>query len=371
MKNVFLFLMSFFSIVSLAQTEEEKKQAKFLAYTAIQKMDSGYVDESITLLKKSQKLDPDNMDYPYELGYASYLKKNYKMTVKYLEPLTKHKDRTDRVFQMLGNAYDMQGKTDKALEAYEKGKKAFPESGKFYHEIGVVYVNSNRLNDAIVSWEQGVKVDPYYGSNYYRLANALSSTDELIWVIFYSEMFILIEPSSSRTKEVSKLLMQAYQKSYVVDGSKAEIKLTKNGFKIFLDEKGMKEKNIEESLRIPFEGQYATSYSIGASINYAAGVTSSSIVKTTDMTLSAWFDEKGGSKDYQNVLLNYQRAIKKAGFIEPYMRWSLSYGDSESWSLWLEEEDNLNAFKQFANWYKLNPFKIDESVGFTRLDYLR
>lgn len=370
--NRIIFVLAFLcSGIIFSQTAKEKEEAHLLALEAIKKMDAGQVDESIQLLKKSQKLDLDNMNYPYELGYASYLNKDYKATISYLEPLTKHKDRSDRVFQLLGNAYDMQGKPDEAIETYEKGKKAFPNSGKFYHEIGIVHMNNNRFSEAIISWEEGVKVEPYYGSNYYRLARNFANTEELFWSIFYAEMFILIEPNTARTQEISELLYKVYQASYTGKGDKGEVNLTKAGFNIYLDDKDLKKKNVENALKIPFEGQYATAYSVGSIMNYQNGVTSPSIYKVKETTLKAWFAKDGGSRDYQNVLLSYQEKMRKEGYLEVYTLWCLSYGDTESWSNWIGKEENKVKFNEFADWFNINQFTISKEGYLTRLDYLK
>lgn len=52
---------------------------------AIELMDNGKIEASIELLEEAQKLDPDRFDYPYELAYAHYLKKDYKGAIKILE----------------------------------------------------------------------------------------------------------------------------------------------------------------------------------------------------------------------------------------------------------------------------------------------
>ncbi len=106
-----------------------KTIAKEKTKEAVQLMDAGKIEESLKLLKEAVKLDPDNMDYPYEMGYAYYLSKDYKKAIECLESIRNHKDVNDRVYQLLGNSFDYYGQSDKAIQTYESGLKLFPNSG--------------------------------------------------------------------------------------------------------------------------------------------------------------------------------------------------------------------------------------------------
>lgn len=63
--NIIIFVsVLFIGIIHTAysQTTTNKEAAAIIAEKAIKLMDSGKVDESIKLLKESQKLDPSHMD---------------------------------------------------------------------------------------------------------------------------------------------------------------------------------------------------------------------------------------------------------------------------------------------------------------------
>jgi uncharacterized membrane protein YvbJ len=69
--------------VSFGQsTNEEKAYAKGMA--AIELMENGEIEKSLNLLEEAKKLDSKNINYPYEIAYAQYLKKISKQLVKRL-----------------------------------------------------------------------------------------------------------------------------------------------------------------------------------------------------------------------------------------------------------------------------------------------
>ena len=79
MKKVFLLFSIVISISSIfGQSNDEKEKALKYGMEAIKRMDEGKYDEAIELLRKSEKLDPERIDYPYEIAYAFYSKAEYK-----------------------------------------------------------------------------------------------------------------------------------------------------------------------------------------------------------------------------------------------------------------------------------------------------
>src|SRR5689334_25333564 len=104
-----LLLLTAATQFTFGQSNKEKALEKGKQAVALE--DEGKFDEAITLLEEAQKLDPDYIDYPYELGYAYYAKKDYKKALKYLESIVDHPKVYDQIFQLLGNCYDDMGKS--------------------------------------------------------------------------------------------------------------------------------------------------------------------------------------------------------------------------------------------------------------------
>lgn len=363
MKTKLFYFFIFLSISVAAQTNDDVDKALEIAQKAIALMDEGDIDQSIKLLRKAEKLDPARIDYPYELAYAFYLKKDYDESIKVSSRILSHKNVIDRVYQLLGNTYDEIGNPNKAIETYEAGLKIFPNSGKLHLEAGVVENSRDNYNKAIQYWESGIKAEPNYSSNYYWLAKTFSRTDERIWALLYGEMFIDLELGSKRTKEISKLLYDNYKKSYVVlSDSTGEFQLTKKGFEITLNSK----KDLKEVKKkgLPFAGTFATVYSYSA-LGFQDGINLKSIYVTRLNFVNNWFQKH--HKNYPNKLLDYQKQMLDAGVFEAYCYYFISQGDLDSFNSW--QDSNQDKFNEFADWIQNNHIGIESKDMYSRLDY--
>jgi len=352
-----------FSTSLTAQTDEEK--AEGLLKEAIQLMDSGAIDESIILLQKGKELDPERIDFPYEIAYANYKKRNYKQAITILENITNHQDVSDHVYQLLGNSYDYIQKPEQALETYQKGMKKFPKSGKFYLESGIIEMQRKNYNKAIEFWEQGIKVAPNYSSNYYQLSRMFYNTKEKLWTLLYGETFINLEPGSKRTSEISKLLYTTYKESYeVLSDSTGQFNITEKGFEIVVSTK----KDIKKLKKgvLSFAGTYANTYAF-AGINFHDGINIKTVYNARKTFLNFWFEQKKFHKHYPNKILAFQQEIEKKELFEAYTYWLLSEGDPEGFKEWYNK--NPEKFEKFANWFKAISIDIKEKDHYSRRDY--
>lgn len=363
-KSAFLIIL-FFLIGNAVIGQSKEEKALELGYRAITLMDEGKLDESIDILKQAQELDPNRIDYPYEMAYAYYKKKDYSKSIELLKTITEHKDVTDFIYQLLGNSYDLIGKPELALKTYQKGMAKFPNSGKFHLESGSIKFHNKEYNEAIAFWEDGIKANPNYSSNYYRLSKVFSLTEERIWTLLYGEYFILLEPNTERTKEISKLLYENYQKSYEVENdSTGQFHLTEKGFQIIINDK----KDLRKMKKgiLPFEGTFATAFAFSA-INFQNDINLASIYNARKNFLDFWFNEKKLNKDYPNKLIGYQLKVQKSGFFNPYTYWLLSEGNLMEYQEWhLKNKQN---FADFANWFNENRIDITEKDYNSRKDY--
>lgn len=348
---------------AFAQKQSKKEQAQELMKTAIEKMDSNQLDESIELLKQAKKLDKKDSTYDYEIAYANYKKGNYSETISILEKIVKEENAHFEYYRLLGNSYDLSGQTDKAIEYYEKGISKFPQkAGRFYAESGAAEYGRKEYDKAISYWEKGIKAEPYYASNYYKLFNIFSMTDENIWTIFYGELFMNLEMNTARTEEISKLLYDTYQKTYVAKNeTEGEFFFTKNTT-VYIDPN----EKVTDKNMFNFELTYLAAYATGG--GFPKGITIQSLYEAKKNLHFFWAQKEFG-KEYPNKLMDLERKMIDDNVFEAYVYWLLSQGNIEEFRSW--NDKNNDKFEAFAAWVKQNEIDLKPEYKYSRTDYLQ
>jgi tetratricopeptide (TPR) repeat protein len=360
MKNLKLLSLIIFvaSIQGLfGQTKQE--QAKEKGKTAVGLEDEGKYDDAIKLLNEAKDLDPESLVYPYELAYSYYAQKDYKKAISYLEPLTKHKDVIDRVFQLLGNSYDDAGDSEKALQIYNDGLKIFPSSGKLYLEEGNVYWGKKEYGKALPFYEKGIKVDPAFPSNYFRASKIYCNSSEEMWGMIYGELFMNLERNSARTKEISKLLYDTYKSQIKFAGDTlTTISFSKNNI--------INPKDVDKpgGIKIPYSIIYEPS--LAFAVISEKNIDLNSLDRIRGRFIDFYYN-KNFDKKYPNVLFEYQKRVKEAGHMEAYNHWILMMGDENSFNTW--QTSNSDKWTAFVKWFSDNPLKLDNEHNFYREQY--
>lgn len=348
-------LLLFIIIGQFAYGQTDKEKALEKGQKAIELMDNGKIDESIKLLEEAQNLDPDRFDYPYELAYAHYLKEDYKGVIKILEKNIEHKNVSERLFQLLGNSYDVLGKTDKAFEAYDAGLKKFPNSGMIYLEKGNVYWGKKEYSQALPFYEKGIEVDPSFPSNYYRATLIYCGSTEEVWGMIYGEIFVNLERNSQRTSEISKLLFDTY---------KSEIKFTSDtSFSVSFSKNAsinVSDLNDPSKMKLPFGiGVYEPTLMMSMINEKSIDINSLDRIRKNFVET---YLKNGNDKKYPNILLDYQNKVLQAGHLEAYNHWILMKGDEEAFGVW--HTSNSEKWDNFVKWFTDNGLEVDNSNKF-------
>lgn len=357
-------LVLIFCINVQAQTDKEIALQK--GREAVKLMDSGKIDESIKLLEEAMKLDPEESEFPYEMGFAYYLKEDYKTAIKYLKRLEKHKDKKPIHFQLLGNAYDMDGNQKKAFEAYDKGLKLDPKAGIIYLSKGIVYMKLGKMQEALDSFEKGIEVNPEFPSNYFWAAKLFcENTEEEVWGMIYGEIFLNLERNTRRTQEISKLLYDTYKNEIQFKGdTAASISFSKMNV-INLDTS--KEGDIEalvNSFKPPY-GMFVYEGTLLKSILDEREINMETLSRIRTR-FAKMYDEEH-AKRYPNVLFYYQNELDKLGFSDAYNHWILKSGDIDQFDKWVN--DNPDKWKEFEAWFPINYLQTSDDLKFYRLQY--
>lgn len=341
---------------AMAQTNEEKAQE--LGTEAVKLMDNGDTKKAIDLLKQAQKLDPGNIDYPYETAYAYYLEKEYKKAVDIMAKLVKHPDANDRTWQMYGNCLDMAGKTDDAIKAYKDGLYKFPNSGRLYLESGNMFLMQKKYEEALEYYEKGIEVDPAFPSNYYWAAKIYCSSTEEVWGMLYGELFMNLERNTRRTEEISKLLYDTYASEIVISSdTSATVSFSKTAT-ISMD-------NLGKEFQLPY-GIAVYEPTILMSVFPEKEINLESLCRIRSRFLDMYYQNKQDKK-YPNCLFDYQKSLKEAGVLDAYHHWILLKGDEDAFGLW--HKTHKKEWEAFVDWFTNHPLQLSPGYRFHRTQY--
>lgn len=329
-----------------------------LGRLAITKMENGDIQESLDLLKQAAELDPENTIYPYETAYAHYLGQDLQAAIKVAKKLVKKPGAGKQVFSLLGNSYDLAGNQKKAEKYYKAGINAYPESGIFYVELGILEGRRENWDQAAAYWEQGILTEPNYSSNYFHLANLYARTNEHIWTVLFGEIFMNLERSTARTEAMSETIYIAYRNAIDLQGDSARVNFARN-MTLSVDD------------LMDFKLPAPMAFGLGMTFGTTA-VTGQTEVNSTTLNairtsfLEFWADNDHGTT-YPNVLIEYQQKVKELGYLEAYNNWLFSQGDPVGWEFWVDAHHD--EFNDFLEWYTDNQLEIPMDRALVRRSF--
>lgn len=333
---------------------------------AVKLVDDGMLEAAMTDFNALSAKYPDNYLVNYELMYNLYMMHRFKEAVKIGERMFKSKDVEPLCFQLVGNAYDIMGKPDKAIKTYEKGLKRFPDSGNLYLELGTVYNLQQKYDDALKNYNRGIEVEPNFASNYYRAAQLYSMSDNYkVWSMIYAEAEVLLAPGDmNRTAEMGHLIYDCLKENIHIEKSDSlEVNVTltksssltidKNTKQVYVGFPGVYQGCLASALKRYLKTDTAFTMSLPQLIELRRGIVENYFSITDDMY---------GDSMY---LLEYQKKIIDAGYWEAYNYFLFADVFTEEFDGWIESnEDSLRAF---SSWYEGNRFQLGDgrsvSVG--------
>lgn len=362
--QIYILILTVFFIRPLTgQTIQEIALEK--GRKAIELTDKGEYDKSLELLEQAQALDPENYNYPYEIAYNYYVQKKYKKAIKVISKLTNYKGIVDNVYVLWGNSYDNLKKQNKALEIYGKGLEKFPYSGKLYNEIGISYLRSNELQKSIESFVKGIELNPSYPSNYYWASKIFKNSINSGWALIYGEIFMNLEPGSSRTVEVSQLLNEVYVKHVgIINDSLVSVDLFDKSKALDEMFRNYSADSTLKRLSFPLVYELFT-------MDAAQGETKineKSIMRLRTKFVNDYF-KKNYDKIFPNVLFNFQKKVMDSGMWDVYNTFIILQSNKEKFELWLEQ--NKTQWDEFVDWYNANSMKLNLGYRFYHNQYLR
>lgn len=327
MKKISLFLfILIISLNSTAQTPDNKQ----LHETARAFMRQGDYANAILVLNRCLQSDPQNIEIAKDLALNYYFEKDNNKALEVIKPVLEREDADDQSFQVAGDIYKALDMPKECEKVYKKGLKKFPASGALYNAMGELLLAQGNY-ESIKQWEKGIEADPSYSRNYYNAAKFYFLTTDNVWSIIYAEVFINIEPSSTKTPEIKELLMESYKKLF------RNVDLEGNN----------KDKN-----------EFVRSYL--QSMNHQSSVASQGInVETLSMIRTRFILDwnNGNNKKFPYQLFDFHRQLLQEGMFDAYNQWLFgSVQNLAGFQNWITT--HATEYSAFSNFQKSRVFKI-------------
>lgn len=340
------FLLIITCIFGFLQHRTPTEQAKQYAAEAQELYAEAKYGAGIILLEKAQKLDSTNIDYQCEIASGYMSVREYPNAESILKRLQYKREVNDKVYQLLGRLYKLQGQQQKAEDFLTKGLKFFPNSGRLYLEMGALKYSQGKIPEALNLWKKGIAAEPSSPSNYYWLAKHYAETDEPIWAVLYGEMFMLLEQNTYRSIEMSHLLFETYRTAFEITAENPNgAKFISNEYSALLDPLSFPARFQQTMLmarRITEMGSedYEIFYAI-ADIRYDFIV--------------YWHDQKL-HETYPFTMFQLMNESYQLGFWDAYHAWALLRWNEKEFKDW--QKNNKKMYENYNLWmttYKIDP----------------
>lgn len=324
-------------IFSFGHVHAQKKTFKCeKVYDAVKLIDAEKYDDGIKILEECEKIDPLEYTYPYEIALAKSYSKDYDGAIKKLIKIKNYKELKDDYYQLLGNNYDYLGDSVLAVKTYNEGLKKFPKSGRLHLEKGVMLEKTQPI-EALKIYEKGIKTDPMYPSNYYRAAKIYLKTNDRLSGLMYGEIFMNLERTTPRTREMSELLYKGYKSSMIFVSQDQK----KTEFCPAVIDAEKYDKNKLLPLCMNFALSFVVAMMKHHEFNY------DNLVQIRQDFLPEY--QKFKINNAPNVLLNYFKKMEDKKVFNAYNHYIFQVANKDAFAEW--QTKNQDEYNHFEDWY--------------------
>lgn len=358
MRDSLLKFVLFSGILFSSVITVSAQDTKELYNTATSFLRTGDYSNAILVLNQALQLEPDNIEFRKQLGFAYYLQGDMSKAKNTIEPLLNKKEADAQLFQIAGNIYQSRQEWKTAQKLYEKALRKFPESGELYNDNGQLLMFLKIYEGGIGSYLKGIEKDPNFPGNYYNAARAYSFTKDPVWTIIYGEIFVNLESYTTRTAEIRDLLIDAYKKLY------NDPELASKALEIIDDSKKNKRKSVPD-----FANLYKTSMGKQVSV-IMTGIDQETLTMLRTRFLLDWYNFSGVKYPY--ALFDFQKKLLKEGLFEAYNQWLFGpVANQSAYKSWTTmHKTEYDAFLQYQRNHPLK-LRTDEYYNDNRFSLAR
>jgi tetratricopeptide (TPR) repeat protein len=198
-KLLLFFLLAIVGKTTLAQNNED---ANSLIKEGVQLSNQAKYAEAIDKYNQALKIDPANVYADYQLAYSLFALNKGKEAIPYIEKVIKANTALNAgAYDLLGNIYDKDNETEKAIEAYKEGIKIKPDYQRLYYNLGLVYFRVKQYAEAEKYAIEAIKLDSKHASSQRMYALVTFHQNKRVPALLGLCSFILLEPNTQRSAE--------------------------------------------------------------------------------------------------------------------------------------------------------------------------
>jgi len=172
-----------------------------LLQKGIELYDKEKYDEAIDIYKKIPINDTNYASAQYEMGLTYVALEQYPNAEEVLNDLLDYKINYAikyQVYVMLGNAYDMDKKPEKAIEVYTEGIKLYPYQHNLLYNRAVCYELMKKYPEAVADYKAAIQGNMYHANSHFRLGYLTARMGLYDQAMLSLMTFLWLEPSDSR-----------------------------------------------------------------------------------------------------------------------------------------------------------------------------
>lgn len=203
---LFTFLISSFTILLFGQHTDVQK----LIQEGVALHDGGAFKEAIEKYNEALKLEPKCIQATYETALSYLALEDFKNAVKYSTLVIKSKDKqlSSGAYAVKSEALVEMDKLDEAIKLLQEGLKKNGDEYLLHYNLAINYYKKGDAEKAFTHVEKAIDMDKTHSGAFLLYAYLLN--DKGLWVqsILSSQMFLLLEPDSKRSKNAFEEMLQ-------------------------------------------------------------------------------------------------------------------------------------------------------------------
>lgn len=171
--------------------------------------DQGKYDDAIVKYKAALDIDKNSSEANYELSFTYMVTGKYDEAIAYSKKvIDKNDDIQQGAYIVLGTSWDMKGKPEKAIKAYQDGLTKFPQSSLLSYNLALTLFNQKEYDKAEDAAVQAISNNPNHASSHLVLSAIMQAQGLRVKSILPLYYFLLLEPNSKRSETQYSLLLQ-------------------------------------------------------------------------------------------------------------------------------------------------------------------